>query len=98
MWTTAFLKAAPMAPDTVKAQQPDDAAARGRGARIRCPLCKWQPCEADRWQCECGCVWNTFDTHARCPACGKQWLVTQCLACGEFSPHEDWYAKDEDAA
>lgn len=43
--------------------------------------------------CTPGCltVWNTFETHACCPGCHKQWLVTQCLLCHARSPHDDWY-------
>jgi hypothetical protein len=64
--------------------------------RIRCPKCKWQPDGGPHWQCTCGCQWNTFDTGARCPACGKVWQYTQCVdpligGCERISPHLDWY-------
>lgn len=26
-----------------------------------------------------------------CPGCGKQWGVTQCLACQQVSAHQHWY-------
>lgn len=39
----------------------------------------------------CGCGWNTFDTGGVCPQCGKYWEDTQCLACGAWSRHADWY-------
>jgi hypothetical protein len=39
----------------------------------------------------CGTVWNTFWTAGVCPGCNYHWQKTQCLACGEISPHEDWY-------
>jgi len=60
---------------------------------IACPKCDWQPDASSRWSCSCGCSWNTFDTAARCPQCGKQWEYTQCLAwrCNKFSLHLDWY-------
>ena len=58
---------------------------------IRCPKCAWQPRPSDCWQCSCNMVWNTFDTRARCPRCARQWLDTKCLACGQWSPHVDWY-------
>lgn len=64
-----------------------------RGAKIRCPKCAWQPRAFDRWECDCGFLWNTFDTRGRCPACAHQWRDTACLACGEWSPHEDWYTR-----
>ena len=65
--------------------------------RIFCPICSWAPAAHDRWQCRPGCytIWNTFETHARCPGCQKQWKVTYCLACGIGSLHEEWYHDDE---
>lgn len=63
----------------------------GRG-RIRCPGCKYRPHRRDQWLCDCGHEWNTFDTRGLCPACGKQWTETCCPRCGEWSPHDDWYA------
>lgn len=68
--------------------------------KIYCPKCGWVPDAGDRWVCTrpigCGHVWNTFATRGRCPGCGKQWRVTQCLSCKQFSPHEDWYHDDDD--
>jgi hypothetical protein len=64
-----------------------------RCARIRCPRCGYEPRPTDRWQCDCGFLWNTFDTRGLCPACDHQWQDTACPACGEWSPHEDWYAR-----
>jgi hypothetical protein len=40
-----------------------------RWNRIRCPKCKWQPGRRNRWRCDCGHVWNTFDTNGVCPKC-----------------------------
>jgi hypothetical protein len=37
------------------------------GPRIRCPLCGWSPRKEDKWFCNCGHEWNTFDTGAVCP-------------------------------
>ncbi len=73
----------------------DDDESVGKG-RIRCPRCGWSPGAGDRWMCSCGAVWNTFDTGGRCPACDKLWLETQCLRCHAWSPHEDWYAEEDD--
>jgi hypothetical protein len=70
----------------------DDTVGRGR---IRCPKCAWQPRKSDRWGCRCGCEWNTFDTAARCPQCGKQWQHTICLRCHAWSLHVDWYTSGE---
>ncbi|APR82309.1 Hypothetical protein A7982_07658 [Minicystis rosea] len=64
-----------------------------RGAKIRCPRCRYPPRASDRWGCDCGHVWNTFDTRGKCPACKRQWHDTQCLACHKWSRHEDWYAR-----
>ncbi len=59
---------------------------------IRCPLCGWSPRKEDKWFCECGHAWNTFDTGGVCPACLHQWAETQCLSCSRWSPHSLWYA------
>lgn len=61
--------------------------------KIRCPLCEWRPCKADRWVCATDCLhrWNTFDTAGLCPACTRQWNETACLRCWGWSPHRDWY-------
>jgi len=64
------------------------------GPRIRCPLCGWQPTKDDRWACKCLHVWNTFDTGGVCPSCLYQWKDTQCLKCGRFSPHSQWYSSE----
>ena len=61
---------------------------------IYCPKCAYQPQPNDLWRCGppgCGHVWNTFQTHGQCPNCYKQWRLTQCRGCKEWSPHEDWY-------
>ena len=68
-------------------------AARRPGPGIRCPHCGWQPGPQDLWSCACGHFWNTFDTGGVCPACLYQWKETQCLLCGKWSPHSDWYGE-----
>ncbi len=67
------------------------------GPRIRCPKCTWEPRATDMWSCESRCrmLWNTFDTGGRCPRCQKQWLVTECLRCHQFSFHVDWYVLND---
>ncbi len=65
-------------------------------AKIACPKCDWEPRADDRWMCSCGHIWNTFDTAARCPACGKQWRDTCCLSCQKWSKHLDWYRYPDD--
>ena len=70
--------------------------------RIRCPQCQWVPNASTRWYCwecpspegffgGCGTAWNTFDTNGLCPGCGHLWRWTACMACGQWSQHEDWY-------
>ncbi len=61
--------------------------------KIYCPICQWQPTADSRWVCHPGCdhCWNTFDTHGRCPQCGKVWRNTRCLVCLEWSKHVHWY-------
>ena len=75
-------------------REPDqEKSLRPSNPRIRCPLCDWSPRKEDRWCCECGHEWNTFDTGGVCPACLHQWTETQCLSCSRWSPHSDWYAQ-----
>ena len=66
-----------------------------RGGRIRCPKCFWQPRKSDRWFCsKCNQGrWNTFETGGLCPVCSYRWTWTTCLACTEWSLHEEWYEK-----
>jgi hypothetical protein len=88
----------PVAVDEVSDDQ------RPADARIRCPLCKWEPRHSALWTCAdcpvpeglasgCGTSWHTFDTRGRCPGCQHQWRWTMCLACGRRSPHADWYSE-----
>jgi hypothetical protein len=58
---------------------------------IQCPACGWLPDTSSRWECDCGFMWNTFDTRALCPACEKHHLVTACPRCHESTAHERWY-------
>jgi hypothetical protein len=65
-------------------------------SEIFCPKCRWKPKPSSRWICApqiggCGTTWNTFDTRGVCPQCGWKWIITACLSCKQFSPHEDWY-------
>lgn len=64
--------------------------------KIACPKCDWEPDGFPYWMCDsCATTWNTFDTAARCPGCGKQFKETQCIdqagGCGQVSPHLEWY-------
>jgi hypothetical protein len=64
---------------------------------IACPKCNWEPDDNDYWECNCGHVWNTFNTAGKCPGCSKVWEFTQCPGpgfpggCGAWSKHLDWY-------
>jgi hypothetical protein len=77
-------------------------------ARIRCPVCAWQPSASSLWCCAsvntpeppfdaCGTFWNTFDTEGLCPGCAHQWVWTTCLRCGVASRHAEWYDVSDDA-
>jgi hypothetical protein len=66
----------------------------GRKQRIRCPCCRWEPRDSDRWQCSCLHLWNTFHTRGVCPGCGHAWKETQCPRCHRWSPHEAWYVEE----
>ncbi|MGZ4001443.1 MAG: hypothetical protein ACXVIY_12465 [Mucilaginibacter sp.] len=63
---------------------------------ISCPECGWEPDGGSYWMCSvCKTRWNTFDTRAMCPGCGKIYEETTCPkpkgGCGNISRHEDWY-------
>ena len=64
-----------------------------RPKRILCPRCEYRPRPDDRWAClpRCATLWHTFWTGGVCPRCGLRWPLTQCPACGEVSPHKQWY-------
>lgn len=67
---------------------------------IACPKCNWEPDGGEYWQCDCGQVWDTFTTAAKCPKCGKQHKQTACIpwagGCTAMSPHLDWYRNLDD--
>ena len=62
---------------------------------IYCPHCHWEPDGGAHWQCNCGCVWDTFETAAVCPQCRRRWRYTDCPpapgGCGARALHIDWY-------
>jgi hypothetical protein len=79
--------------DSTPKHSTDDSLDRQDFLRIRCPECGWQPTRRDAWCCDPGCghVWNTFETHGRCPSCDKHWQYTACHKCEQWSLHEAWY-------
>ena len=69
--------------------------------KIECPKCSWEPDGGAYWACsECGHIWNTFETLARCPECGHQHERTACISwrggCNAYEPHLDWYKHLDD--
>jgi hypothetical protein len=80
-------------PETIPEERPASPGNDGEG-RIKCPKCGWTPRARDRWSCTCRYLWNTFDTGGVCPGCLKQWTMTACLSCRQWSAHSDWYPKD----
>jgi hypothetical protein len=62
---------------------------------IYCPKCHWEPDGKPYWRRNCGTVWDTFSTGARCPGCQKVWGYTICPkkpdGCGSRDPHLGWY-------
>lgn len=84
----------PGEPDDGDVEVDDAVGTDGKRPRIRCPLCMWVPRSTDRWQCYCGCSWNTFDTGGRCPECGFVYQHTMCLACHRWSKHVAWYTDE----
>ncbi len=70
--------------------------------QIECPKCGWEPDGGAYWMCsQCYHTWNTFDTMAKCPACGFQHERTACIphrgGCQAYEPHLDWYKNLDDS-
>ena len=63
---------------------------------IQCSSCEWNPDGDKHWACSCGHIWNTFKTKGQCPKCKTQWKDTWCPACGQSTPHNDWYKTKEE--
>jgi hypothetical protein len=61
------------------------------GPRIRSPNVVGRLARKTAGRLTAGTSWNTFDTGGVCSACLHQWASTQCLKCGGWSPHSDWY-------
>jgi Zn-dependent protease len=56
-----------------------------------CPDCHQPPVRAAIWRCgRCLKPFDTFETFARCPHCGTDSPLTQCLDCGASHPITEW--------
>lgn len=62
-----------------------------REGAYACPSCKAAPILAAVWKCDqCNSQFDTFETHAQCPACNKQFARTHCPECGAMNPIAAW--------
>jgi Zn-dependent protease len=58
---------------------------------FHCPSCKAAPPMGNFWTCpQCKQRFDTFQTHAVCPHCAKQFPQTMCANCGEKHPLDAW--------
>jgi Zn-dependent protease len=68
-------------------------AALPRRAGFACPSCLSAPPLGALWSCgRCRAPFDTFETGARCPACGAVFAETRCADCGRLSPLGEWQA------
>jgi len=61
---------------------------------IACPACGASPIVGMASICSpdgCGGLFDTFDTHGRCPHCDAQFAWTACPSCQKVSAHRAWY-------
>ena len=61
---------------------------------VACPRCGYVPVTGESWRCSpdgCGALFDTFETHAKCPRCDATFSWTACPACGKISAHRAWY-------
>jgi hypothetical protein len=62
-----------------------------RRTGFACPSCRTAPPVGTFWACgRCQAPFDTFETSARCPACGATFAETLCVDCGRSSPIGDW--------
>ena len=56
-----------------------------------CPACKQPPVIGPFWRCDnCLKAFDTFESQAICPHCGKQFPATRCVDCGILHPIGEW--------
>ena len=66
-------------------------AAIPRRPGFACPSCRSGPPLGPLWACgRCGAAFDTFETSARCPACGAEFAQTRCADCGRLSAIGEW--------
>ena len=64
-----------------------------RHDEFACPKCKAAPPIGYFWKCDqCRARFDTFQTQASCPHCGKQFMTTMCIECGARHPLGEWAA------
>ncbi|MDP9173773.1 MAG: M50 family metallopeptidase [Planctomycetota bacterium] len=61
-----------------------------RRAGFYCPACGSSPPMGPLWVCTCGKNFDTFETQASCPACGRTFQTTRCADCGNSAPITAW--------
>jgi Zn-dependent protease len=74
-----------------QAQQLAKVAKIPRREGFACPSCKTAPPLGALWRC--GSCQNPFDTflmQGRCPHCGANYELTQCIDCGTRHPMSEW--------
>lgn len=58
-----------------------------------CPSCKASPPVGEYWLCgSCRKAFDTFQSGAACPHCGKRFAMTTCFECGSATVIDDWVA------
>lgn len=57
---------------------------------VACPQCGAAPPAVPFWRCECGQLFDTFETGGTCPRCQKRHALTACPECLRKSPMKSW--------
>ncbi len=67
-----------------------------RHTGFACPSCNSAPPVGTYWGCGvCHAQFDTFETHATCPACRARFSNTACFDCGEAAPIDEWAQKPQ---
>ena len=65
--------------------------------KAKCPNCLQSPPGGPNWVCfdlekvGCGFRFDTFQTRATCPNCGRKFLSTQCPNCHNWASFSKWF-------